>query len=151
MVHDMWCEDIDGDEIVKFIDGLITDTRYKDKIKWISIDGVADLLTNPNDIVESIKTAKKLRYWRKKANTHINTVIHNTKSSNSATGHLGSYVQKKSETVILLKDTNEDYRVKNSPIEVLQTYSRGAPFDPFFFKLNKDTLPFECENNSDEW
>lgn len=144
-------EELDPEEIIKFIDGLMNDSRYKGRIKWISIDGIADLVVNPNDIIESVKVAQKLKHWRKKGNTHINTVIHKTSTSDKATGHLGSYVQKKSETVILLKDTNDDYRIKNSPIEVAQTYSRGAPFDPFFFKLNKDTLPVECDNNPDEW
>ena len=144
-------EELDPEEIIKFIDGLMSDTRYAGKIRWLSIDGIADLVVNTNDIIESVKVAQKLKHWRKKGNTHINTVIHKTSTGDKATGHLGSYVQKKSETVILLKDTNEDYRVKNSPIEVLQTYSRGAPFDPFFFKLNNDTLPVQCENNSDEW
>ena len=144
-------EELDPEEIVKFIDGLMNDKRYAGKIKWISIDGIADLVVNTNDIIESVKVAQKLKHWRKKGNTHINTVIHKTSTSDKATGHLGSYVQKKSETVILLKDTVEDVRVRNSPIEVLQTYSRGAPFDPFFFKLNNDTLPYQCENDNSEW
>lgn len=138
-------EDLEPEEIISFIDGLFNDPRYKGRIKWLSIDGVADLLVNANDITESKAVATKLKKWRKENNCHINCVIHKNSTSEKATGHLGSFIEKKSETVILLKDT-EDYKVKNSPIEVNQIYSRGAPFDPFYFKLNIDTLPFECGN-----
>ena len=144
-------EELDPDEIILFIDGLLSDRRYKGKIKWISIDGVADLIVNPNDVNESVMAAQKLKKWRKEGNLHINTVIHKTSTSDKATGHLGSYIQKKSETVILLKDTEEDHRIRNSPIEVSQTYSRGAPFETFYFDLNDETLPRECTNDSKEW
>ena len=137
-------EELEPEEIIKFIDGLFEDPRYKGKIKWLSIDGVADLVINPNDIVESKNVTTKLKKWRKDNNCHINCVIHKNSTSLKATGHLGSYIEKKSETVIILEDT-EDYKIRNSPIEVNQTYSRGAPFDTFYFKLDDDTLPIECE------
>jgi len=143
-------ETLEVDEIILFIDGLFNDSRYKGKIKWLSIDGVADLVKNTNDIIESVAVATKLKQWRKENNCHINTIIHKTSTSNKATGHLGSYVQKKSETVILLNDT-EDYKVLNSPIEVSQVYSRGAPFETFYFKLDDNTLPIQCDSNSKEW
>lgn len=142
-------EDLEPNEIILFIDGLFNDPRYKGKIKWLSIDGVADLVLNSNDIIESQKVASQLKKWRKQNNCHINTVIHKTSTSLKATGHLGSYIEKKCETVILLEDT-EDFKVRNSPIEVNQSYSRGAPFDTFYFKLNDDTLPYECEIK-EEW
>lgn len=144
-------EALDPAEIIAFIDGLMNDPRYKGKIKWLSIDGIADLVINPNDINESVSVATKLKKWRKEGNMHINTVIHKTSTSDKATGHLGSYIQKKSETVILLKDTEEDVKIRNSPIEVTQTYSRGAPFEHFYFKLNDETLPYECENDNTDW
>lgn len=147
-------EDLEVDEIINFIDGLFNDPRYKGKIKWLSIDGIADLLKNTNDIVESVEVATKLKRWRKENNCHINTVIHKISSGDKATGHLGSYIQKKSETVIFLKDTNDDYKVRNSAIEVSQKYSRGAPFDDFYFKLNENTLPFLCDiggEKNKEW
>lgn len=138
-------EELDSKEIVSFIESLLNDPQHKGKIKWMSIDGVADLVDNPNDIGESVAVMKRLKLWRKQNQMHINTVIHKTSTSDKATGHLGSYIQKKAETVILLKDTIEDHNVRNSPIQVDQLYSRGAPFDPFFFRLDNKTLPYECE------
>jgi len=143
-------EELEPEEIIEFIDGLFNDPRYKGKIKWLSIDGVADLLVNANDITESKNVATKLKKWRKENNCHINCVIHKNSTSEKATGHLGSFIEKKSETVILLTDT-EDYKTRNSPIEVNQIYSRGAPFDKFYFKLNDSTLPFECGNELSEF
>ena len=137
-------EDLEPEEIIAFIDGLFEDPRYKGKIKWLSIDGIADLLNNANDILESKNVATKLKKWRKENDCHINCIIHKNSTTEKATGHLGSFIEKKSETVILLKDT-EDYTIANSPIEVNQVYSRGAPFDKFFFKLNDDTLPVQCD------
>ena len=143
-------EELNHNEIIHFIDGLLQDPRYKGKVKWMSIDGVADLVDNTNDIEKSLKVAQKLKRWRRENNMHINTVIHRNSSTDKATGHLGSFVQKKAETVILLKDTEENPRIKNSPIEVVQTYSRGASFDPFYFKLNDETLPHLCKEG-DQW
>ena len=137
-------------EIISFIDGLFNDPKHKGKIKWISIDGVADLVENSNDIIESNKVAKKLMKWRKEYKCHINCVIHNN-SNGEATGHLGSYVQKRSETVIDLEDTDPDPKVRNSPIQVVQAYSRGASFDYFHFKLNEETLPYECDIKNESW
>lgn len=138
-------EGLDGNEIIQFIECLLEDPRYKGNIKWMSIDGIADLVNNTNDIAESKAVAKKLKIWRKQYKMHINTVIHRTKQTENATGHLGSYIEKKSETVILLKDTEPDPRIRNSPIEVIQTYSRGPSFEPFYFKLNDSTLPEQCK------
>ena len=141
-------EGLEPKNIIALIDGLFADERYKGKIKWLSIDGIADLLVNSNDINESKEVANKLAKWRKENKCHINCVIHKNSTTDKATGHLGSFIEKKSETVILLQDT-ADYDTLNSPIAVSQVYSRGAPFSKFHFKLNEDTLPIECDFNSD--
>jgi hypothetical protein len=137
-------------QIIQFIDELFKDPKHKGKIKWLSIDGIADLVENINDIKESVAVASKLKMWRKDNNCHINCVIHKIRDGKSI-GHLGSYIEKKSETVIDLEDTDPDPKNMNSPIEVVHSFSRGAPFTPFHFKLDNDTLPKECNVNTDEW
>lgn len=145
-------EHLDAEDIVKFIDELLNDPRYKGKIKWMSIDGIADLLDNANDIEKSNAVASKLKKWRREYQMHINVVIHKNSTSNKATGHLGSAIQKKSETVILLEDTDENTDNRNSPIKVMQNYSRGAPFDSFYFDLDENTaLPKECNFTTKDW
>ena len=138
-------KDLTDDEIVQFIDAVVNDVRYKGKIAMIFIDGIADLCTNTNDIEKSNKVYQKLKQWNK--GCHLCGVIHKTFDKDKATGHLGSYVQKKAETTIFLKTTDKE--VKNSPVEVKQFDARGAPFDTFYFDLDLETvLPKECEN---EW
>lgn len=145
-------EELNAEEIVKFIDGLLQDPKFKGRIKWMSLDGIADLVDNANDIEKSNAVAHKLKKWRKDNKMHINVVIHKNSTSNKATGHLGSSIQKKAETVILLEDTDENTDNRNSPIKVSQNYSRGAPFDPFYFDLYESTaLPKECIFSNKDW
>lgn len=133
------------DERVKFITHVVNDPRYKGKIGMIFIDGVADLCSNTNDIEKSKGVAQKIMEWNE--GCHVCCVIHKTFDKDKATGHLGSFVQKKAETTIFLRTVDKDN--SNSPIEVKQFDSRGAPFEPFHFDLDLETvIPKECKN---EW
>ncbi len=133
------------DERVLFIDAVINDPRYKGKIGLICIDGIADLCTNTNDIEKSKEVSQKIMQWNE--GCHIIAVIHKTFDKDRATGHLGSFIQKKAETTIFLKIMDKE--VKNSPVEVKQYDSRGAPFDTFYFDLDLNTVtPKECENDN---
>lgn len=137
-------KNLTDDERVLFIDSVINDPRYKGKISLICIDGIADLCTNTNDIEKSKAVAQKIMQWNE--GCHILTVIHKTFDKDRATGHLGSFVQKKAETTIFLKITDKE--TMNSPVEVKQFDSRGAPFDTFYFDLDLNTVtPKECEGD----
>lgn len=125
------------DERVEFIDHVINDPRYKGKIGWVSIDGIADLCENTNDIEKSKRVAQKLMQWNSQG-FHLCGVLHKTFEKDRGTGHLGSFAQKKSETVIFLRNT--DTENKNGAIEVKQKDSRGAPFDDFHFLLDDYTI-----------
>jgi len=130
------------DERVLFIDAVVNDPRYKGKIGLICIDGIADLCLNTNDIEKSKIIAQKIMQWNE--GCHIIGVIHKTFEKDRATGHLGSFIQKKAETTIFLNITDND--TKNSPVKVVQKDSRGAPFDPFYFDLDLTTVtPKECK------
>tara|TARA_R110000803_G_scaffold69058_2_gene131225 strand:+ start:8453 stop:9292 length:840 start_codon:yes stop_codon:yes gene_type:complete len=133
---------LSDDERVLFIDSVVNDPRYKGKIALICIDGIADLCTNTNDIEKSKTVGQKILEWNE--GCHIITVIHKTFEKDKATGHLGTFVQKKAETTIFLNVT--DAETKNSPVEVKQKDSRGAPFDTFYFDLDlTNVMPKECE------
>lgn len=137
---------LSDEERVLLIDGIVNDPRYRGKIGWISIDGVADLCMNTNDIERSRRVIEKIMSWVEEG-IHVNNVIHQTFEKERGTGHLGSFCQKKSESVIFLKTT--DPKLRNSPVEVIQKDSRGAPFENFFFDLDTSTvLPKECENTT---
>lgn len=130
----------DSDERLAFIEYLLENqkTLFKKPIKLLSIDGIADLVDDTNDIVMSKKVADKITKWTDIYNIHITTVIHKLSGSNKPVGHLGSFVTKKAETVMLLEF---DEQTKN--IVVSNPYSRGYQFDSFQFNVNSDALPYQ--------
>lgn len=132
-------------ERVMFIDALLQDPKYKGKIKFISIDGIADLIENTNDIVMSAEIAQKVLKWTDEEGVHLHTVIHKLQGVDKPTGHLGSYILKKAETVTFL--SNEDEENKNSNIIVKHKYSRGMSFDDFAFNIDAEGLPYVVESN----
>jgi len=131
---------LDDKQMLLFIDGVIQ--KYKGKIGMVFIDGIADLCSNENDIIQSKAVIKKLKEWTE-LGIHVCCVIHKTFDKEKAFGHLGTYIQKKIETSVFLEITDSD--IKNSPVKVTQKDSRGAPFDNFYFDLDLNNLrPKEC-------
>ena len=116
------------------------DKLYKEPVKLVSIDGIADLVENTNDIVMSKEASDYILRWTYEYNIHITTVIHKSAVTGKPLGHLGTYVLKKAESVINL-DLNEDFSVK-----VSNPFSRGYRFDDFEFDINKDALPYLLDN-----
>lgn len=114
-------------------------TLYKTKVKLISIDGIADLIDNTNDIIQSREVADYIMKWTYEYNIHITTVIHKSGMTGKPLGHLGTYVLKKAETVIEL-DLQE-----NGSVLVTNPYSRGYKFKDFTFDIGKDALPYLIE------
>ena len=135
-----------AEERVNFVEELIKNQIeiFGKKIKIISIDGVADLVDDTNDIVMSKQVSDKLMRWTDEYGIHIIVVIHKLSGSNKPVGHLGSFVTKKAETVFLLDRKDEKI------IEVTAPFTRGFPLDPLYFSINKDGLPHEIEYDSVE-
>jgi len=113
---------------------------YKTPVKLVSIDGIADLVENTNDIMMSKEASDYLMRWTYEYNIHVTTVIHKSGATGKPLGHLGTYVLKKAETVIEL-EVNED-----KTINVSNPYSRGVSFEPFNFDVNMDSLPYLIED-----
>jgi len=114
-------------------------TLYKNPVKLISIDGIADLVENTNDIVMSKEASDYVMRWTYDYNIHVTTVIHKSAITGKPLGHLGTYVLKKAESVINL-EVNPD-----KTVTVSNPYSRGYHFDDFTFDINKDALPYLVE------
>lgn len=123
------------------IDYCLKNQMDKNPVKLVSIDGIADLVENTNDIIMSKEASDYIMKWTYDYNIHITTIIHKSGATGKPLGHLGTYVLKKAETVIDL-DINED-----NSIRVSNTYSRGYRFDEFNFDVNKDALPYLIENS----
>lgn len=133
------------EERVMFVDALLEDERYKGKIKFISIDGIADLVENTNDIIMSANIAQKVLKWTDEYGVHLHTVIHKLMNVDKPTGHLGSYILKKAESVMFLSKIDEEN--KNSDILVQHKYSRGMSFDDFTFNVDNNGLPVVINEN----
>ena len=115
-------------------------TLYNTPVKLLSIDGIADLVENTNDIVMSKEASDYILRWTYEYNIHITTIIHKSGQTGKPLGHLGTYILKKGENVIDL-NINED-----NSITVTNPFSRGYRFDAFTFDVNKDSLPYLIEN-----
>lgn len=115
------------------------ETLYKEKVKLVSIDGIADLVENTNDIVMSKEASDYIMRWTYDYNLHITTIIHKSGATGKPLGHLGTYILKKAESVIDL-EVNDD-----KTITVSNPYSRGYSFESFVFDVNNDSLPYLIE------
>ena len=103
----------------------------------VIIDGIADLVSDVNDLEQSNQCVQYLMKWTAKYKCHIITVIHSNFGTSKPTGHLGSFLEKKCETQIEL----ELNTVHKDRVNVSCKRSRGFPFEKFSFKVNKIGLP----------
>jgi len=125
---------LSANERLKFIDWIFNQSQYKNNIGLLIIDGVADLVNDVNNLEASNDVAQKLLEWSGNANCHIVTVLHRNFGSNKPTGHLGSAVLKKAETVVFVEKDDDN-------VLVTSEYSRNQPFENFAFTVNENWLP----------
>ena len=104
----------------------------------IVIDGIADLQRNTNDLEESDALVAELMALSTLSNTHIICVLHTNPGSDKARGHLGSSLQRKSESVLFV------HRAGDSSI-VEPQFCRNEPFERFAFRVSEDGIPQLCD------
>jgi len=121
---------------IEFIEYILKENKEKNGL--VIIDGIADLVSDVNNIEESNLCVQKIMEWSAKFNCHIITVIHSNYNSDKPTGHLGSFLMKKTETQIQL----EANTVNKEWITVSCKNSRGYAFETFSFSINEFGLPF---------
>jgi len=135
---------LDYDKRVDFIDYCLS--RRVNNPGLVIIDGIADLVSDVNNIDESNKIIQKLMSWTLEYNCTILTVIHSNHGTNKATGHLGSALYKKAETAIqLMPNFDEGY------IEVVCKESRNFPFNSFSYKIDDYGLPSVIDTDLDKF
>lgn len=103
----------------------------------VVIDGLADLISDVNNIEEANKIVQKIMTLTERYKIHILTVIHSNYGSEKPTGHLGSAMEKKAETQIMLERDSAD----NNITKVICKRSRGRGFDTFSFYVNDFGFP----------
>jgi hypothetical protein len=113
--------------------------KFKGSIGFLVIDGIADLAKANNDEDEATRVVSLLMRWTKEYQCHIVTVIHQNKNDNFATGHLGSYIMKKSESIISI---TKDAEFSNKS-QVNCDMIRGVQdFNEFSFEISENGLPY---------
>jgi len=123
-------------ERIQFIEHCLEQNKGKNGL--VIIDGIADLVSDVNNLEESNLCVQKIMQLSAKYDCHIVTVIHSNYGSDKPTGHLGSFLEKKTENQIQL----EINTVNKEWITVSCKRSRGYAFDTFSFSINEFGLPF---------
>lgn len=103
----------------------------------VIIDGIRDLLLDINNAAESVEVINKMMEWSSKYNLHIHCVLHLNKGDNNVRGHIGTEMNNKAETVLVISKSAIDPNVS----EVIPLHIREKEFKPFAFKVNEDGLP----------
>jgi len=123
-------------ERLQFIEHCLEQNKGKNGL--VIIDGIADLVSDVNNLEESNLCVQKIMQLSAKYDCHIVTVIHSNYGSDKPTGHLGSFLEKKTENQIQL----EVNTVNKEWITVSCKRSRGYAFETFSFSINEFGLPF---------
>ena len=123
-------------ERVEIIDGILSLEAVSGRVGLVTIDGIADLVSNVNDLKECNALITKLMQWSTKFNIAIVVVIHENHDGGKATGHLGSSIIKKCETTVSVAKSDEF-------VSVIPFATRNRPFDEFNFSIDENGLPYE--------
>ncbi|WP_417858840.1 hypothetical protein [Xanthomarina gelatinilytica] len=116
----------------QYIEWIMMESEYRNNIGLIAIDGAADIIESVNDLDEANKIVQGMMTWTTKTKAHLSTVLHRNHGSDKPTGHLGSAIMKKAQTVAFV--TREGDVIKVTP-----DYCRDYPFKEFYFTINKES------------
>ena len=125
----------EASERLQFIEYLIYESDMKDNIGFISIDGLADLVDDFNDLKKSQAVIQKVMKWTSDKQFHLNTILHSNYGSSKAVGHIGSSMLKKAETVCSVLPEGD-------AVKASFTHTRGFPIDEIFYAVDKMGLPY---------
>lgn len=114
-------------------------------VGMVVIDGIADLVTDVNNIEECNNIVQEIMTLTQVYNIHILTVIHTNYNSNKPTGHLGSAMEKKAETQIQLEREHDSGKIITAKCKS----SRSKAFDDFSFYVNNYGYPQIADDNID--
>ena len=129
---------------------LIYESPYKGKIDLITIDGLADLVANTNDIVTSTELAEEIMKWTAEG-LHVCFILHKNNGSQKARGHIGTVSTIKAETLISIDNITDDSGniLEKNTVKISCSHSRGMPFEDFYLTVNEQGLPFTHTDPTD--
>lgn len=121
-------------ERLEFIENEI---YSNDKVGFVVIDGIKDLVTSINDEEQATNIASKLLKWTEERNIHIVTVLHQNKSDTNARGHIGTELINKAETVLEVAKSETDSNISI----VTPQQCRNIEPEVFAFEINEFGIP----------
>ena len=128
--------DCASDEISRF--DFISQTIAHDRPDLVIIDGIADLIYNYNDVIESQEVVNKLAAIANENNCCIVVVMHQNKGSRDKNmkGHLGTMLFQKCSDVFNIEKCGSIFVVSHA-------VSRHKNCGDFVFKLDEDAIPLD--------
>ena len=125
-----------SDEISRF--DFINQTIIKLNPDLVIIDGIADLIYNYNDVIESQEVVNKLASIATENNCCVIVVMHQNKGSHDRNmkGHLGTMLFQKCSDVFNVEKCGTVFVVSHA-------VSRHKACGDFVFKLNDDAIPVD--------
>lgn len=127
-------------ERMQLLEWLFMESEYKDNLGIVSLDGYVDFLKNFNDLEESSVFTQKLMKYTTISKCHLTGVLHLNPESTKARGHLGTILQQKCETVVIIKNEG-DYS------KVYCQRSRAKRFEDFILNVDSDWMPYISNEN----
>jgi hypothetical protein len=138
-LHAFHLRSLNPKERLEFIEAEI---YSNDKIGFVVVDGIKDLVTSINDEAEATMIASKLLKWTEERNIYLVTVLHQNKSDNNARGHIGTELINKAQTVLSVTKAENDNNI--SIVEPLQC--RDVEPETFAFEINEFGIPVIAED-----
>lgn len=137
---------------LQLIRWLVYDSPYAGKIDLMTIDGLADLVTNTNDIELATELAEDIMKWTAEGmGMHVCFILHKNSGSQKARGHIGTVSTIKCETLISIDNITDDLGniTEKNTVKISCSHSRGIYFEDFYLTINEDGLPFTHDDQKD--
>lgn len=111
--------------------------RKHQEVGLVIIDGLRDLMYDINNGKEATDVMTVLMAWTSVYDLHIHTVLHLNKNDNNPRGHIGTELENKAETVLIISKNLQN----NSISEVRPMHMRDKEFSSFAFHIDDNKLP----------
>ena len=108
----------------------------------VIIDGIRDMMLDINNATESVSLINTLMKWSSVYDIHIHCVLHLNKGDDNVRGHIGTELNNKAETVLVITKDSKDSNI--SEVKALQI--RDKEFKPFAFRIDRSGLPEVVED-----
>ena len=115
-------------------------------IGLVIIDGIRDMVYDINSPGESTRIISKLMQWTDDRQIHIHTILHQNKGDENVRGHIGTELNNKAETVLLVEKDKGNSDISH----VSAMHIRAMDFEPFAFRINDRALPELAEGYKPE-